>query len=239
MPFLLLSLTSFLSACDSGSNELSTAGTESTAATNDKESTSSSNIMYDREITKRACDLLTADAVAIVAGVEPAAVTQSNIASFCIYSWAEGNASLGHMRASKKIKFARTSFENSYRSQTGEELAEQMVEVNAQIKKQQGDTSVAADPKQVEAVTGALSGALSGGMQFEDIKGVGDMARFETTRMETQFGGKTFVSYPNTLNILTGNLKFTVSFNLDGEAKLYRDENVALAEAVLEKLSGL
>ena len=44
------------------------------------------------------------------------------------------------------------------------------------------------------------------------------------------------MSYANKLTVLTGNLSFDVTFVLDGDAKMYKDENVALARAVLDGL---
>lgn len=238
-PSFLIILMSFLPACDNGSNDVSTAGMDSAVVVDDKVSPSSTVVLYDRDITSHACDLLTADAVSAVSGVDPSVIIQTSIGGFCIYSWSGGNASLGHLRTNKKIEDARLRFKNGYRSQTGEELAEQMAQINVEMKKQQGDGTITAEPEQVEAVTGALSGTFAGGVQFEDIEGLGDIARFETTRIETKFGDQVIISYPNALNILTGNLKFTVFYNLDGEAEMYRDESVALAEAVLNQLSKL
>jgi hypothetical protein len=71
------------------------------------------------------------------------------------------------------------------------------------------------------------------------VAGLGDMAAYETTRHETKIGDRSFVSYANKLDVLTGNLTFDVSFALDGngsDAKMYRDEAVGLARAVLDGL---
>jgi len=233
---LYMSSMSFLLGCDGGGNGAEAKTAVKTGVVNEKQAAASAGTLFAKEITKQPCDLLTPNAVAAVAGVDQSALEQNAMASMCLYSWDGGQAHLSNLRTSKKVEFARERFENSYRNQTGEEVAQGMAKIDAELEKQKDEGKTEVDPQQAKVVTGAMSGMLSGGLQYEDIPGLGDIARFEITRTETQFGGKTFVSYANALNVLTGNLKFTVSFSRDGEPKLYRDESVALAEAVLEKL---
>jgi hypothetical protein len=233
---LYMSSMSFLLACDGGGNGAEVKTAAKAGAVDEQRPVSSSDTLYDQEITRQSCDFLTPNAVAAVAGVNPSTLDQSAMASMCFYSWDGGQAHLSNLRTSKKVEFARESFENSYRNQTGEEVAQSMAKIDAELEKQKDEGKTEVDPQQAKVVTGAMSEMLSGGLQYEDIPGLGDIARFEITRTETQFGGNTFVSYANALNVLTGNLKFTVSFSRDGEPKLYRDESIALAEAVLEKL---
>lgn len=228
---------SLLLGCDGDGNGAEVKTAVKTAVVNDKRPAASAGTLFGKEIARQPCDLLTLNAVAAVAGVDSSALEQSAMASMCLYSWDGGQAHLSNLRTSKKVEFARERFENSYRNQTGEEVAQSMAKIDAEIEKQKDEGKTEVDPQQAKVITGAMSGMLSGGLQYEDIPGLGDIARFEITRTETQFGGKTFVSYANALNVLTGNLKFTVSFSRDGEPKLYREESVALAEAVLKKLS--
>jgi len=196
----------------------------------------SSGKLFVKEITKQPCHLLTPDTVAELAGVESSTLEQRNIAGMCLYSWDDGQASLGHLRAHDSVESARRSFENSYRSMSSDEVAKHMEAINEEIEKKKVEGTTDVDPENAKIVTGAIVDSLAGGLQFEDVAGLGDAASFETTRFENQILGKTFVSYSNSLNVLVRNLKFTVSFNREGEPKLYRDENVALAEAVLKKL---
>ncbi len=233
---LYMSLVSFLPGCNGDGNGAEVKTVAKARVVNEKPPTASAGTLFAKEIARQPCDLLTPNAVATVAGVDPSALEQSAMASMCLYSWEGGQAHLGNLRTSKNIEFARERFENSYRNQTGQEVVQSMAKIDAELEKQQDEGKTDVDPQQAKVITGALSGMLSGGLQYEDIPGLGDIARFEITRTESQFGGKTFVSYANALNVLTGNLKFTVSFSHDGEPKLYRDESIALAEAVLEKL---
>lgn len=230
---LYMSLVSFLLGCNGDGNGAEVKMAATAWVVNEKQPTASAGTLFAKEIVRQPCDLLTPNAVA---GVDPSALEQSAMASMCLYSWEGGQAHLGNLRTSKKIEFARERFENSYRNQTGEEVVQSMAKIDAELEKQKDEGKTDVDPQQAKVITGAMSGMLSGGLQYENIPGLGDIARFEITRTETQFGGKTFVSYANALNVLTGNLKFTVSFSHDGEPKLYRDESIALAAAVLEKL---
>jgi len=233
---LSICFLSFLTGCGDDSSSAEENSAVKTGVVKEKPPASSVRTLFEREITKRSCDFLSAEAVARVAGIDSSALEQRSISSMCLYSWEGGQASLGHLRTSKTVEFARSSFENSYKHQTGEEVAQHMAKIDAEIGKQADEGKTDVNPQTAKQVTGAISGMLSGGFQYEDIPGLGDIARFEITRTENQLGGKTFVSYANNLNVLTGNLKFTVSFNRKGEPKLYRDENVALAEDVLGKL---
>ena len=239
---LCICLAALLTACG-GDDTASQTGTASQAADAGAERATKSNDqpvkqsgrLFDKKNLKP-CELLDADSVAAVAGVDVASVEQMEMASMCLYSWEGGSASMGMIRVSKTVESARSSFENSYRSMSRQEVAEGMAKINEQIEKKSeaGETDV--DPEAAKTVTGAMAGAFAGGLQFEDIEGLGDLARFETTRSEVKVGTMTIVSYANSMNVLVGNMKFTVTFNRDEEVRLYRDENIDLARAVLERL---
>lgn len=233
---LCMSLMSFLLACDSSGNGAETNAVGKSGGVEEKGPAAYSSKLFDREITKKPCDLLTPDTVAELAGVDSSALEQRNIAGMCRYSWDGGEASLAHLSTSATIEFARRNFENAYGNQTGEEVAKSMGVIDDELEKQKAEGKTDVDPEQAKLVSGAMNNLLSGGFQFEDVAGLGDVARFDVTRSEMQILGKTMVFYANSLNVLVRNLKFTVSFNREGEPKLYRDENVALAEAVLKKL---
>ena len=68
--------------------------------------------MFDEGISKQACELLTPEIMAEVAGVDAAALDKKNIMGMCLYSWEGGQAHLGHLRTSKSIEIARRGFEN-------------------------------------------------------------------------------------------------------------------------------
>jgi hypothetical protein len=231
-----MGLIVLLTGCDAGSSDTPSSTTAKTGVIDSRHSATPAGRLFEKEITKQSCDLLTIDSVAKVAGAPVSEITQRQMSSMCMYTWESGQASIGHLRASESAEAARDLFENSYANQSGEEVADKMAAIGAEVEKQKDAGKTDADPEHAKAVTSAMGGAFAGGFQYEDVPGLGDAARFETTKTETSFGGKTFVSYANSLHVLTGNLKFTVSFSLDGEPKMYRDETVALAEATLKSL---
>lgn len=234
---LYTGLIFLLPACDAGSSDTPSGTTARIEAIDGGHSAKPAGRLFDREITKQSCDLLTIDSVAKVAGAPVSEITQRKMSSMCMYDWETGQASIGHLRTSETAASARDLFENSYANQSGEEVADKMAAIGAEVEKQKNAGKTDVDTEHAKAVTGAMGGAFAGGLQYEDVPGLGDAARYETTKTETSFGGKTFVSYANSLHVLTGNLKFTVSFNLEGEPKMYRDEAVALAEAILKSLT--
>ena len=193
--------------------------------------------LFERSVTRRACDFLSPEAVAEVAGVDPSGIDQRSMGGMCLYSWDGGNASIGRMRTSKTVQSARASFEKSYRSHSAEEVRAGMDQAQGELEKQTAEGKTTIDPEQARLVMGTVATALADGLQFEPVQGVGDLAAFETTRNETEFGGRTVVSYANTLAVLTGNLRFSVSFARDGDPRHYRDENIALGQAALQALS--
>jgi hypothetical protein len=237
LTFLYAAFITLIAACDGrGSATKGEDKAISGPANTDQSGASGTGKLYDNKITKQPCDLLTAEAVAVVAGVKASAIEQRKMASICLFTWEGGQASIGLLRSDKTVAAARTRFEKSYAGQSGEEVAEAAAQINAQIQKQEDEGKTDGDQQHAKLVTNALSETFSGGFQFEDIPGLGDISRFETTGTETEFGGKTFVSYANSLHVLTGNLKFTVSFSRDGEPQLYKNECVALARAALRSL---
>lgn len=225
-----------LPGCDAGSSVPDPNTDAKTEVINSSQSATPTSKLYGKEITKQPCDWLTTDAVAAVAGAQASTITQRKMSGMCMYDWESGEASIGHLRISKTAEVARDRFENSYVNQSGEEVADKMAAIGDEIGKQEIAGKTDANPEHAKAVTGAMGSAFSGGFQYENVPGLGDAALFETTKIETAVGGKTFVSYANTLHVLTGNLKFTVSFNREGEPRMYKDETVALAEATLKSL---
>lgn len=200
---------------------------------------------YDEALAGDPCALLTPAMVAAVAGVPESQLEQRAMktGNMCIYSWDGGNASIAFVKVHDSADKARSRFESEHQSMTGEEVSAAMAEIGKRTKEKLEEDAAAGedvpDPEQVEPVTGAMAEALDGGISFEPVTGVGDLAAYETTRHETRLGGQVFVSYANKLDVLTGNLTFDITFALDdepGEAKMYRNEAIALARAVLDGL---
>ncbi|MCA9660596.1 MAG: hypothetical protein KC486_19805 [Myxococcales bacterium] len=199
--------------------------------------------IFDEELRKKPCELLTKAMVAKVAGVGEDALEVREISGMCLYEWEAGNASLGFVRVKKSAEMAATYFANAHMDMSGEEVAAAFDKIGDEAKKKleedAEDGEAKAAPEHVKPVTKAMGGAFAGGMQFEAVDGLGDAAFYEKTRTETELAGKKFVSYANKLDVLVGNMSFGVTFSLNDEpdaAKMYKDENVALARAVVDAL---
>jgi hypothetical protein len=192
--------------------------------------------MFDESITKLPCALLTAEAVATVAGVTVEALQQQHIAQMCMYSWAHGSAALVSLRTDSDLDMARMGFEYSYRNQTPEEVKESIDALGAEAQRKVAAGEIDVRPEHVKTLTSAVTENLSQGLQYEDVPDLGDAASLEITQTKTEFEGKMFLSYPNLLAVLVGNLHYSVSFSRDGEPQIYREETRALARAVLEQL---
>lgn len=199
--------------------------------------------VFDKEMSKKPCELMTKAMVAKVAGVGEDAFEVREIAGMCLFEWDGGNASIGFIRVKKSAEMAATFFANGHKDMSGEEVAAAFDKIGAEAKKKLEEDAekgeAKADPEHVKPVTSAMGGALSGGLKFEAVAGLGDAAFYEATRSETEIMGKTIVSYANKLDVLVGNMSFGVTFARNdalGEAKMYKDENIALARAVVDAL---
>ncbi len=193
--------------------------------------------LFDKEIRNEPCEFLSSEAVARVAGVSAESIQQRELMGVCTYTWPGGSASLGHLRVQRDADAARRFFENSYADKTGGEVQEDLAKVEAEIERRKAEGKTDVDPADAKKLVTRPAGlAHSAGFTYEDVAGVGDAARFENTRNEMEIAGRKVVSYPNKLHVLVRNLQFSVSFDRKGEPTIYRDENIALAKAVLEKL---
>lgn len=199
--------------------------------------------LYDESLTDDPCALLTPAMVASVAGVAVELLEPRQTSGMCIYSWDGGTANIAFIKTYDDPEKAKSRFENEHRNMTGAEVGAAMAEIGERAKERLREEAAAGEDvpqaEEVEPVTGVMADALGGGISFEAIEGVGDMAAYETTRHETEFGDQKFVSYANKLDVLSGNLTFDISFARDeegGEAKMYRNEAIALARAVLDGL---
>jgi len=237
----LLSCLFLFIACNSSDG--GAPASSSTDATASQAASSSSGKIYEEGLRKQPCMLLTADMVAAVVQVPVDQVEQRELSTMCLYEWEGGNAGILFIETHETADKARTLFENAHKSMTGAEVKSAMQQIGEGAKeKLAGDEKAGQevpDAEHVDTVTDAMSGSMGGGITFEAVTGLGDMAAYETTRHETKIGDRVLVSYANKLDVLTGNLSFDISFAFDndgGDAQMYQDEAVALARAVLDGL---
>ena len=222
---------------------------KSTDATSADSATSSAPVsaakLYDEDLKEEPCTLLTAKMVAAVAGVPADQVEQREISRMCLYSWEGGNTGIAFIEVYETAEKAIARFERSHQSMTGAQVQAAMSEIGKAAEEKLAEDAKAGEdvpsPDHVAPVVGAMAASMGGGITFEAIEGLGDRAAFETTRHETKIEilDRTIVSYANKIDVLTGNLGFDISYSLDtngGEAKILRDECIAVARAVLDGL---
>ncbi len=165
------------------------------------------------------------------------------MSSMCIYSWEGGKANIAFVRVFDDAEKAGVRFANAHKNMSGAEVKEAMQQIGEQAKRNLDQKAEAGeevpDKNQVDTVVGGMGSSMGGGIQFEVVEGLGDQAAFDVTRHETKIGDQVLVSHANKLDVLIGNLSFTVSYSLDRGpegSSISKDENVALARAVLAGL---
>lgn len=195
--------------------------------------------LFPATLKESPCDLLSADAVAAVAGVDASTLKQKKMMGMCIYDWEGGGANVGFIRAHDDVARAERFFESAHKDMSAAEVADAFDKIGEKAEeKLEADATrgeAKADPKHARPVAAKMGAAMNGGITWEKIDGVGDAAALETSRHENSIGGKTFVSFANKLDLRVGNLTLSVGFHRD-EPALYRDEHVALARRVVDAL---
>lgn len=134
--------------------------------------------LFDREIRKKGCELLTPKLVAATLGVPEAELKQRAIMG-CVYSWTKGGeelqASIINITVSKTVDAAKQHFANATKDQTPEDVQKAVAELNERTDaKEDLSTQRKADAKKV---TAAVAASNAGGFHFETVTGVGDEAR--------------------------------------------------------------
>ncbi len=141
--------------------------------------------LFDKELRKRACEILSPQLVASTFDVPEAELKQHKI-SGCIYSWSSGDqiveARFTTIMVHKTTERAKTWFQNATKNLTTAEAQAQMDEITKRVTARMEEKNQI-DPKTTKQVTDLTGGMLAGsggdeGFQFEDIAGVGDEARF-------------------------------------------------------------
>lgn len=229
----------FALACG-GSGDATPADTSSAP---DSPSPIASASLYAASLKDEPCALLTAEMVAGVAGVAPDQVEQRAMSTMCLYEWDGGSASIGFIKIHDSATEAMDRFHMEHQSMSGAQVDAAMQEIAAGAKDQLAEDSAAGqdvpDAEHVDTVTDAMSGSMGGGITFEGVPDLGDMAAYETTRHETKIADKVLVSYANKLDTVIGNLTFDVTFTLDGDptdGQMYKEQNIALVRAVIQAL---
>jgi hypothetical protein len=140
---------------------------------------------YDRSISKKGCEILTADGVAQAFGVPAGSLKQMKVMG-CLYTWKEGDQTLEarvNMIQAHPSEAAATSwFERATRDRTAEENQEALDLAMGRVKEQAKDGKLgkSVTPGAVDTVGQTLAGAVApGGTRYQDIDGVGAAARVQ------------------------------------------------------------
>jgi hypothetical protein len=175
-----------LAACQDSSSDEAQAGTESSLSMVAK---------FDRDMSKRGCELLSAELVSATLDVPADTLTQRKIMG-CRYDWKNDtqtlNAALSMIRAHDSEAVAAQWFANATSNRTAEQMAAEMGKISGQLDQQeQLDTAV-----KKSTAKNLLAMVETKAVNFEDVAGVGDEAR---------------ISDEGTLFVRVDNLTFMVS----------------------------
>ncbi len=196
--------------------------------------------LFDESIREDPCALLTGEMVAKVAKVEADKVEQRKIRGMCLYEFQGGNAGIAFVKTYKSVEMANTRFTNGHKGMTGAEVKAAMDTIADGAKDKLATEAdkgkkVPGD-KAVEVVAGGVAKSMGGGIQFETVEGLGDKAAYDITRHETIIADTKIVSYANKIDVLLGNLGFSISYSLnaaDHQGKMHKEEAVELSNLVL------
>lgn len=213
----------FVAACDKESPEGAAAEAEATseaasAAVEEVEEAA----RYDKEMRKRACEILTPKMVAGAFDV-PAGDLEQTRAMGCIYNWERDEETLqvrfGSIRVHKNTGVAKTWFENATRGMTAEETRKAMAEIT---EKARDDERIDTESKKKTADNvGGMLGEM-GGVTFADVDGVGDEARenVDDGELWVRLGNMTFI-----VNAYKGPKQPPLEFKMEkGKMKEYMRE---------------
>ena len=199
-----------LAACDKKGGEDDPAATSSgaeTSAEGKKEGASvdpkkaldevAEAAQYDKDLRKKACEILTAEMVEKTLDVPAKDLTQVKVLG-CAYTWDEDNqiaeARLSSMRVHDSAQKAQVWFGRATKGMTAEEVEKTMAQVAEKAKE---DERVDTDEKKKMVEGFAKMAAKAGPIEFEDMDGIGDEARVNKADGE--------------IWVRKGNLTFTVA----------------------------
>ena len=252
-PLLLASVLTLglVTACDGGKD----AGKEETASDNAAEGGSDAKdpakadassgdapagetaekALFDESLKTKPCELLTAEMVAGVLGVDKGSLTQSSpLKSMCSYA-TENDTSImiGFIEVRDDLDKATKYFDNAYKGMSPEEVKEAMAAIDKELDKQVDEGKVKVpDGKKAEPVKGAIGDAFAAGFKYEDVEGVGDAARLGVTKRK--IAGMEM--YDNEIYVRVRNLSFQIQVEKEKQDVLHRDELIAAAKAVVKGL---
>jgi hypothetical protein len=195
-----LCLSLFAFACNGGDDDARSRTPAETARQSIDEAESKLDKIFDPELRKKACEILTPAMVGDILGVPEGELKQMKIVG-CRYSWSNdtetGWASLSMLKAHKDVATARIWFTNSTKGMSREDVAKVMGDVKKKLE-EDGELDTKPKGQAADMVGGALiSGAGRDGFQYAKVDGVGDEAAVGLS--------------DGSVRVRVGNLVFTVT----------------------------
>ncbi|CAN5538641.1 hypothetical protein BH23BAC4_BH23BAC4_17630 [soil metagenome] len=172
-----------------------------------------SSIVFDEAMKDRACELLTAEMVADVAGVPVEELSQfAPWSSLCEYSWGSGNQiRLSGITVHDESATARNRFEAAYSEYTAEEMDGGRQAMNAELDRQSAAGEIDGAAAEQASGLGGMFADIAASTKYDRIDGVGDLAVYDGTvrNMNMPIIGEIVVSESQAY-VLLGNLNFSV-----------------------------
>lgn len=191
--------------------------------------------LFDESMKTKPCELLTANMVAGVLGVDEGGLTQSSpMKGMCSYATDDDTSiMIGFITVRDDLDKATEYFDNAYKGMSPEEVEKAMAAIEKELDKQVEEGKVEApDAKKAEPVKDAVGGAFAAGFKYEDVEGVGDAARLGVTKRK--IAGMEM--YDNEIYVRVRNLSFQIQVEKEKQDVLHRDELIAAAKAVVKGL---
>ena len=205
----LLCAALFALGCDKKDDSGSSAGGPSAPKDSATEALQAANAesggrLFDKSLTKKACELLSPERVGETFGI-PAAELRPISAMGCTYRWESKGADeptrldarFSIIQVHANAASAKQWFANATKGMSQKEVKDAMAAVTRATKERE-EVDTKAKEKTVDLMGGALGDAAgAGGFQFETVDGVGDEARLALS--------------DGALWVRTGNLTFVLS----------------------------
>jgi hypothetical protein len=207
----------FLLACGGGGDAPAAAQSANAAQTAiAAQEASSSGILFDRELRRAGCELLTPAMVAAVTGAPVNGMRQTTFMGSCSYEWDDGRAELGSVVVSAGVEAAARGFEQAYRTLSPEEAEAGARAVREQVERQVAEGKMTREQAEMSAGLLDVAAARSASAKFEPVSGIGDRAVYEGVINVNEMGGGfgTIVTLGSNASVLLGNMVFTVGVDV-------------------------
>lgn len=147
------------------------------------------------------CALAPTETVAATFNVPAAEIERSELSSMCEYRWKDDarsvSVTLYIQRIAEDARGAASYFNDVTRGMSGADVAGAFDEIAAQVGKDKDALDTPEKPKAAEMLVDSGKSGSSQGIQFEDVAGLADQARFNVGTGE--------------LNVRQGNLVFSLN----------------------------